>query len=135
MDKKIEIMVLDDEVIVGARLQPSLEKAGYAVESFVDSREALKRLREKHYDIVVTDLKMANVDGMEIHRFAKERSPDTVVIIITGFATVETAREALQSGVYDFIAKPFKISHLRDVIEKAAASIEESRSKKGGESA
>lgn len=134
MDKKIEIMVLDDEVIVGARLQPSLEKVGYAVESFVDSREALNRLREKHYDIVVTDLKMANVDGMEIHRFAKERWPDTVVIIITGFATVETAREALQSGAYDFIAKPFKISHLREVIEKAAAAIEKSRRKKRGES-
>ncbi len=134
MDKKIEIMVLDDEAIVGARLQPSLEKAGYVVESFVDSREALKRLREKRYDIVVTDLKMANVDGMEIHRFAKERWPDTVVIIITGFATVETAREALQSGVYDFIAKPFKISHLREVIEKAAATIERPRSEKGGES-
>jgi DNA-binding NtrC family response regulator len=133
MDKKIEIMVLDDEAIVGARLQPSLEKAGYAVESFVDSREALKRLREKHYDIVVTDLKMANVDGMEIHRFAKERWPDTVVIIITGFATVETAREALQSGVYDFIAKPFKISQLREVIERAAAAVEKSRSNKGGE--
>jgi len=130
MDRKVEIMVLDDEPIVGSRLKPSFEKAGYIVESFVDSREALKRLREKHFDVVVTDLKMANVDGMEIHRFAKERSPDTVVIIITGFATVETAREALQSGVYDFIAKPFKISQLRDVIEKAVATMAESRKEK-----
>ena len=124
--KKLEIMVLDDEPIVGSRLKPTFEKAGHIVESFVDSREALERLREKHFDIVVTDLKMANVDGMEIHRFAKERSPDTVVIIITGFATVETAREALQSGVFDFIAKPFKISQLREAIEKAAATISES---------
>jgi len=131
MEKKLEIMILDDEAIVGARLKPSLEKAGYAVESFVDSREALKRLQEKGFDIVVTDLKMANVDGMEIHRVAKERWPETAVIIITGFATVETAREALQSGVYDFIAKPFKISHLRNIIEKAAATIEESRTREG----
>lgn len=127
MKRQLEIMVLDDEAIVGARLQPSLEKAGYLVESFIDSKEALNRLREKHFDIVVTDLKMANVDGMEIHRFAKERCPDTVVIIITGFATVETAREALQSGVYDFIAKPFKISHLREIIEKAGREIEASK--------
>lgn len=125
MKRKIEIMVLDDEAIVGSRLKPSFEKAGYAVESFIDSRKALERLREKHFDIVVTDLKMANVDGMEIHRFAKEQSPDTVVIIITGFATVETARKALQSGVYDFIAKPFKISQLREIIEKAAATLNE----------
>ena len=127
MEKRLQIMVLDDEPIVGSRLKPSIEKAGYSVESFTDSREALQRLREKHFDIVVTDLKMANVDGLEIHRFAKERSSDTVVIIITGFATVETAREALQSGVFDFIAKPFKISQLREAIEKAAASILESR--------
>jgi DNA-binding NtrC family response regulator len=127
MKRQLEIMVLDDEAIVGARLQPSLEKAGYLVESFIDSKEALKRIHEKRFDIVVTDLKMANVDGMEIHRFAKERWPDTVVIIITGFATVETAREALQSGVYDFIAKPFKISHLREIIEKAGREIEASR--------
>jgi DNA-binding NtrC family response regulator len=131
MERKLEIMILDDEAIVGARLEPSLEKAGYKVESFIDSREALKRLQEKRFDIVVTDLKMANVDGMEIHHFAKERWPETVVIIITGFATVEIAREALQSGVYDFIAKPFKISHLRDVIEKAAATIAASRTGEG----
>lgn len=132
MGEKLNILILDDEPIVGSRLKPSFEKAGYTVESFVDSRKALERLREKRFHIIVTDLKMANVDGMEIHRFAKERWPDTVVIIITGFATVETAREALQSGVFDFIAKPFKISHLRKVIEKAAASIEESE--KGGQS-
>jgi DNA-binding NtrC family response regulator len=131
MTRQLEIMVLDDEAIVGARLQPSLEKAGYLVESFIDSKEALQRLREKRFDIVVTDLKMANVDGMEIHRFAKERWPATAVIIITGFATVETAREALQSGVYDFIAKPFKISHLREIIEKAGHEIEASRRKEG----
>jgi DNA-binding NtrC family response regulator len=123
MKKKIEILILDDEPIVGSRLKPSFERAGYIVEDFVDSREALQRLREKDFDIVITDLKMAHVDGMEIHRFAKERRPETVVIIITGFATVETAREALQSGVYDFIAKPFKISHLRQVVEKAAATL------------
>lgn len=127
MERKIEIMVLDDEAIVGARLQPSFEKAGYHVESFVDSRKAMKRLREKTFDIVVTDLKMSYVDGMEIHRFAKELHPETIVIIITGFATVEIAREALRSGVYDFIAKPFKISHLRDVIARAAATLEKPR--------
>lgn len=124
MGRKIEIMVLDDEPIVGSRLRPSFEKLGYTVESYIDSRKALERLREKNFDVVVTDLKMANVDGMEIHRFAKERSPDTIVIIITGFATAETAREALQSGVYDFIAKPFKISQLSQLIERAVASAE-----------
>jgi DNA-binding NtrC family response regulator len=131
MTEKLRIMVLDDEPIVGSRLKPSLEKVGYIVDNFVDSREALERLRETPYDIIVTDLKMAYVDGMEVHRFAKERWPDSVVIIITGFATVETAREALQSGVFDFIAKPFKISQLRDVIQKAAATITKPPEKEG----
>jgi DNA-binding NtrC family response regulator len=129
----IEILVLDDEPIVGARLKPSLEKIGYNVESFIDSKEALARLHQKRFDIIVTDLKMANVDGMEIHRSAKKLWPETAVIIITGFATMETAREALKSGVYDFIAKPFEISKLREVIQKAALSIRESRKNETGE--
>lgn len=119
--KKKEILILDDERIVGLRLKPTLEKSGFLVENFTDSQKALERIREKQFDIVVTDLKMSQVDGMEIARVASEKWASTKVIIITGFATVETARLALQSGVYDFIAKPFKIRQLCEIIEKAAS--------------
>ena len=124
MDRQLEILVLDDESIVCARLKPALEKEGYYVETFTDSREAKKRLDERHFDIVVTDLKMANVDGMELYRFVNEKWPDTKVIIISGFATIDVAREALQAGVRDVIAKPFKIGQLKDLINQVSSEID-----------
>jgi DNA-binding NtrC family response regulator len=127
MDDQLEILVLDDEPIVCARLKPALEKDGYYVETFTESTEAKKRLEEHRFDIVVTDLKMADIDGMQLYRFIKEKWPDTRVIIISGFATVEITREAFQSGVRDVIAKPFKISQLKDLIDRVSSEIRGSR--------
>jgi len=123
MDRQLEILVLDDEEIVCARLKPALEKEGYRVETFTDSRQAKQVLEKRCFDIVVTDLKMAEVDGMQLFRAVKEKWPQTRVIIISGFATVDVTREAFQAGVRDVIAKPFKISQLKDLIKKVAAEI------------
>ena len=123
MDSKLKILILDDEEIVVVRLKPALEKEGYIVETFTDSRKAKERLEQQKFDIVVTDLKMANIDGMQLFRFIKEKWPSTEVIIISGFATLEVAREALQAGVRDVIAKPFKISQIKELINKIAATI------------
>jgi DNA-binding NtrC family response regulator len=123
MGEKLEIMIIDDEEIVGTRLKPTLEKEGFVVETFIDSREAKKRLEEHRYDIVVTDLKMAEVDGMELFRFVKEVHPATEVILISGFVTVEVTRAALQAGVADVIQKPFRISRLKEVIHTIAGRI------------
>jgi DNA-binding NtrC family response regulator len=120
MDEAVNIIVIDDEPIVCERLKPALEKAGLSVETYTESRAAQRRLEEKTFDIVVTDLKMKDLDGIQILKNVKASSPGTVVIIITGFATVELAREALKIGAYDFIAKPFKIRSLRDLVVKAA---------------
>ena len=121
MNSQLEILVLDDEEIVCARLKPALEKEGYRVETFTDSLGAKQRLQEHNFDIVVTDLKMAEVDGLALLRFVKATRPETRVIIISGFATVDVTREAFQTGVCDVIAKPFKISKLKDVIKRVAA--------------
>jgi DNA-binding NtrC family response regulator len=123
MERQLEILVLDDEEIVCARLKPALEKDGYQVETFTDSWLAKQRLEEHSFDIVVTDLKMAGIDGMDLHRFIKDKWPKTRVIIISGFATVEITREALQAGVRDIIAKPFKIGQLKELIDKVSAEI------------
>ena len=123
MSSRLEIMVLDDEEIVCTRLKPSLEKAGYSIETFTDSRKARERLESHRFDIVVTDLKMADIDGMELFHLIREKWPDTAVIIISGFVTVEVTREALRAGVEDVIPKPFRISHLKEVIEKTAGKI------------
>lgn len=126
MARPIEICVVDDEQIVCDRLQPMFEKNGFPVESFTDSQSAMERLGEKKFDILITDLKMAGPDGLELLSCARERFPDIRVIIITGFATVDTAREAMKGGAVDFIAKPFRLSHLRDLVLKIAQDIQDS---------
>jgi CheY-like chemotaxis protein len=123
MDEKVHVMILDDEPIVGKRLEPALTKHGFEVEVFVDPTEALARLEEKEFDIVVTDLRMEDVDGIQVLEHIMSRCDRTRVILITGYATVEVAREALVKGAFDFIAKPFKPKDLRAVINKAALSL------------
>jgi len=123
MEKKIKLLVVDDEAIVGKRLKPSLEKHGYEVETLGNGRSAIERIGKKDFDIIITDVRMDDVDGMQILEHVMAKSPRTKVIIITGYATVELAREALIKGAFDFIAKPFKPSDLRVIIEKAAKEL------------
>ncbi len=125
MAEKLKLLVIDDEPIVGKRLKPALEKSGYIVEVCETGSEALKRINEHHFDIVVTDVRMDEVDGMEILDKVTQKSPQTKVIIITGYATIEIAREAIAKGAFDFIAKPFKPNELREIIQKAAEVLNE----------
>ena len=119
-----ELLILDDEPLVGRRLKPLLEKDGYSVEIFQEPKMALARLNEKEFDIVVTDIRMGEVDGLQVLEDVRSRSPETKVIIITGYATVEVAREAVAKGAFDFITKPFKVGTIRDVITKAAKAFQ-----------
>ena len=123
MEKKLQIMIIDDEPIVGKRLKQALTKFGIDVEVFEDSEIAVNRLKDKNFDIVVTDIRMEKIDGIQILERVLERSDHTRVIIITGYATIEVAQEALAKGAFDFIAKPFKPNDLRAVINKAALSL------------
>jgi DNA-binding NtrC family response regulator len=123
MGEKPKILILDDEPIVGKRLKPALEKYGCDVEVFEDGEKALERFNEKYFDIVVTDVRMEEIDGLEVLEQVKAKSAETKVIIITGYATIEVAREALIKGAFDFIAKPFKPNDLRLIIERAAKSL------------
>jgi DNA-binding NtrC family response regulator len=118
MNSKKKVIILDDEPIVGDRLKPALEKIGFYVESYTDSQEVIDRTSQERFDVLVTDLKMRKPDGLDVMEFVREQSPSTKVIIITGFATADTATQAMKSGAVDFIAKPFKISQLRDLIVK-----------------
>ncbi|UCD16332.1 MAG: response regulator [Candidatus Zixiibacteriota bacterium] len=124
MSKRFEVLVVDDEPIVGKRLKVALEKTGYDVEVFDSGPAALERIGEKQFDFVVTDVRMDNVDGIDILNKVTETSPRTKVIIITGYATIELAREALVKGAYDFIAKPFQPDDLREVLERAVKARE-----------
>jgi DNA-binding NtrC family response regulator len=118
MKSKKKVLLLDDEPIVCERLKPSLERLGFYVESYTESQKAVDRLSEERFDVLVTDLKMQKPDGRQVMHFVKQESPSTRVIVITGFATVETATETMKGGAVDFIAKPFKIRDLCDLVVK-----------------
>ncbi len=123
MGRRLEVLILDDEPLVGRRLKPILEKE-YYVEIFVEPKEALARIQEKKFDIVVTDIRMEELDGFQVLENVRAKSPETKVIIITGYASIDAAREVLAKGAFDFIPKPFRIGKLRDVIMKAAKALE-----------
>ena len=118
MKRQVRLILLDDEPIVCERLKPALEKIGFYVEAYTESQDVIDRFSEEKFDVLVTDLKMRKPDGLDVMNFVKRQSPSTKVIIITGFATKDTAEEALEGGAVEFIAKPFKISQLRDLILK-----------------
>jgi DNA-binding NtrC family response regulator len=120
MESAFRILILDDEQIVCDRLRPTLEKLGFQVETFMDSGKAVARLAEQRFDVLVTDLKMPGVGGLDVLTFAREHCGSTKVIVITGFATTDTAREAMDGGAVEFIPKPFKMSRLRDLIVRLA---------------
>ena len=116
------ILVVDDEPIVGDRLKPALEKCGYDVETQTDSQAAIDRLASERYDVLITDLKMSGPSGLDVLRFVREQAPTTRVIVITGYATAEQAKESIKGGAVEFIAKPFRISQLRELIARTLAS-------------
>jgi DNA-binding NtrC family response regulator len=113
------IMIIDDEKIVGDMARISLEAEGYAVETFLNADPALKRLQEETFDVVVTDYKMKGIDGMEVLRTVRSLYPRTQVIMITAFANLDAAIEALRRDVHDFFPKPVKIKELKESIRRA----------------
>jgi DNA-binding NtrC family response regulator len=123
MTERLEVLLLDDEPIVGKRLKPALEKLGCSVEVFENPKLALERIAQKNFDIVVTDIRMDEVDGIQVLEEVLAKSKRTKVIMITGYAMMSVAREAMEKGAFDFISKPFSPDDLRRVITKAAESL------------
>jgi DNA-binding NtrC family response regulator len=126
MNRKMQIMIIDDEPIVGKRLKRLLEKEGYEVAAFIEGQTALNELGRRHFDIVITDLKMEGIDGLNILKIVNEKYHDTKVIIITGVGKWLTATEAFDKGAFDFIIKPFKIEELKNAIQRVAKEIKDS---------
>jgi DNA-binding NtrC family response regulator len=112
------IMVIDDENIVGKMIKATFEKDGYVVENFLHAKPAFERLEEKKFDLVITDLKMKDIDGMEVLKTIKKKSPNTKVIMITAFASMDASIEAFRKSADDFFPKPIKISELKDCVKR-----------------
>jgi DNA-binding NtrC family response regulator len=123
MTDKLNVLLVDDEKIVGNRLKPALAKVGCEVEVFVDPQKALQRIDEKVFDIIVTDIMMEGVNGIQILEAAMAKSKRTKVIVISGYANVTLAREAMDKGAFDIIDKPFRPDDLRGVIAAATEAL------------
>ncbi len=119
MGRRHEILVIDDEPIVGDRLEAILRRDGHSVTPHSDPAEALRTLESRPFDIVVCDIRMGEIDGLQVLDRVLKDAPRTRVIMITGYATLELARASLTRGAFDFIVKPFKIGQLRKSIAKA----------------
>jgi two-component system, NtrC family, response regulator PilR len=115
----IRVLVVDDEQSMRELLAIMLRQAGYDVAVADGGEEAVERLKAESFDLVVTDLRMRKVDGLAVLKAAKEFSPRTVVLVVTAFASTETAVEAMKLGAYDYVTKPFKIDELKLTISNA----------------
>jgi Response regulator containing CheY-like receiver, AAA-type ATPase, and DNA-binding domains len=114
----LRILVLDDEPIVCKRLKPAFQKAGYEVETFTDSASALLRMTEKPFDVVITDLKMEGADGFQVLERARLMLPQAHIVVMTGFATLDTAKESFRKGAFDFVSKPFKLGDITECVRR-----------------
>ena len=117
-----QIVIIDDEKIVCNMVQRILSQEGYEVESFTDSTQALERIKNKKFDLVITDLKMENIDGMDILKEVNHLYPETKVIMLTAYATLDAAIEAIRERIFDFFPKPVKIDDLKRSVKKALGS-------------
>jgi two-component system response regulator PilR (NtrC family) len=114
-----KILVVDDEQSLRDVLSIMLKRAGYAVTSAMDGEEAIEFLNKEIFDLVITDLRMPKLDGMEVLKAVKSASPETVVLIITAFATADSAVEAMKQGAYDYLTKPFQVDEVQLIIRNA----------------
>jgi ATP-dependent Lon protease len=129
--RKPHILVVDDEEIARKNLTHILAKENYEVATASNGEEALKELGSSEFDVVITDLKMPGIDGMEILEKIKTKNPDTKVIMITGYATVPSAVEAMQKGAFNYISKPFKLDEVRTTMKNALEKKMQMRSARG----
>ncbi|MBS1126516.1 MAG: response regulator [Nitrospirae bacterium] len=123
MQQNANILIIDDEKIALRNLEHVMKKEGYSVVATQSGQNALRILEEQSFDIVLTDLRMEKVDGMQILKRCHELYPETEVIMITGFATLETAVETMKHGAFYYISKPFKLDEVRKVVKEAVEKV------------
>ncbi len=123
MKDSLQILIVDDQINTCKSLQAILKKSGYRSEYTLSAEEALGRIRSGAFDIVISDIRMPGMDGMELLEELKKIQPHLVVIMVTGFATIKSAVEAIQKGAYDYLPKPFTPDEVRVIIQRAAEKI------------
>jgi len=112
------ILVVEDDESLRRVTQAQLERAGYESSSAVDSEQALELLRRQPHDLVITDLNLPDGSGMELLKQVRQEFPETTVVIVTGYGTIETAVEAIKAGAYDYLTKPVHPDELRALVAR-----------------
>ena len=120
---RLQILIAEDEKNIGDLLVELLQREDREITIVNNGLDAIKRLKEHHYDLLITDLMMPEVDGMELIHKAKQLYPDILVIIITGYASLETAIQAVKEGAYDYLRKPFRLDELKISVDNACEHI------------
>jgi DNA-binding NtrC family response regulator len=120
MVAKPRILVVDDEAVVRESLHAWFSTDEYPIEMAADAPEAIRKLQESSWDILLTDVKMPGMDGLELQKKAKEIDPEITVIIMTAYASVESAMQAIREGAYDYVTKPLDPEDLEQIINRAA---------------
>ncbi|HXG61897.1 MAG TPA: sigma-54 dependent transcriptional regulator [Planctomycetota bacterium] len=115
------VWVIDDEAILRDAMAEALRRAGHRVEAFASARPALERLGSEPCDLVITDLRMPDLDGIAVLEEARRTAPDVPVLVVTAHGTVESAVGAMKKGAYDYILKPFRLEELEALVERALA--------------
>lgn len=113
------ILIVDDEPIARQNLEHILRKEGYTTFAVANGEDAFRQLEQGEFDLLMTDLRMQPIDGMTLLQTTKRLHPDTEVIMLTGYATVNTAVEAMQKGAYHYVAKPYNIEEVRALVRQA----------------
>jgi two-component system response regulator HydG len=128
MKDNAKILIVEDEKIALKNLEHIMKKEGYEVVGTESGPNALKLLEEQPFDVVLTDLKMEKVDGIQILKKCRDLYPDAEVIMITGYATLESTVQTKKHGAFYYVTKPFKLDEVRKVVKEA---VEKVRQKKG----
>ncbi len=116
---KGKILVVDDEQIVLRSCERILAPEGYIVDTSISAKDALALLEKNTYDLIITDIKMPEMDGIEFMRQVRAKNPDVNIVVITGYPSQESIKEALSFRIIDYIAKPFSPNHLLEVVKSA----------------
>ncbi len=116
------ILIVDDDNSMREFLEILLTKEGYHVTVAESGEQGCHMLKDQHFDLVITDIRMKDVDGIDVLKKTKEVSPETMVVMISAFATAETAVEAMKEGAYDYIPKPFKVKEFKNIVRETLKS-------------
>lgn len=119
MNKKARVLIIDDEEIARKNLAHVLTRENYDVVTSPDAEGALRELETTEFDVILTDLRMGRISGMDLLETVKRKHPETKVIIVTGYATVPSAIESMKKGAFNYIAKPFKLDEVRSTVKQA----------------